>query len=106
MGHGGGLPGFGSYMAVAAGLWRRHVRHGESDVCGAGGADQSGVGCASEDRRTAEAGTAGCPLLTRMRDHILNLWKSWDDSEAKQIAAMNLFLDIPAAQRKERDRAA
>ena len=35
-----------------------------------------------------------------MRDHILNLWKSWDDAEAKQIAAMNLFLDAPGAQRQ------
>ena len=36
----------------------------------------------------------------QMRDHILNLWKSWDDAEAKQIAAMNLFLDAPVTQRR------
>ena len=35
-----------------------------------------------------------------MRDHIVNLWKSWDDAEAKQIASMNLFLDAPIAQRR------
>jgi hypothetical protein len=35
-----------------------------------------------------------------MRDHIVNLWKSWDDAEAKQIAAMNFFLDATAAQRR------
>jgi hypothetical protein len=40
------------------------------------------------------------PLQTQMREHILNLWKSWDDAEAKQIAAMNLFLDAPVAQRR------
>jgi len=40
------------------------------------------------------------PILAEMRGHIWNLWKSWDDSEAKQIAAMNLFLDAPAAQRR------
>ena len=40
------------------------------------------------------------PILSEMRDHIVHLWKSWDDAEAKQIAAMNLFLDAPAAQRR------
>ncbi len=35
-----------------------------------------------------------------MRDHIFSLWKSWDDAEAKQIAAMNLFIDVPVAERR------
>jgi hypothetical protein len=39
------------------------------------------------------------PILSKMRDHIVNLWKSWDDAEVKQIAAVNLLLDAPAAQR-------
>jgi len=39
-------------------------------------------------------------MLAQMREHIFNLWKSWDDGEAKQIASMNLFLDAPAAQRR------
>ena len=39
-------------------------------------------------------------LQTQMRDHIANLWKRWDDVEAKSIAAMNLFLDAPAQQRQ------
>ena len=30
----------------------------------------------------------------------MNLWKSWDDAEAKQIASMNLFLDAPVVQRR------
>jgi hypothetical protein len=40
------------------------------------------------------------PVLTSMRDHIWNLWRSWDDSEAKHIASVNLFLDAPIAQRR------
>jgi hypothetical protein len=35
-----------------------------------------------------------------MRDHIASLWKAWDDGEAKQIAAMNFFLDTPVPQRR------
>jgi hypothetical protein len=42
---------------------------------------------------------------TEMRDHILNLWKRWDDAEAKQIAAVNFFLDAPSAQRQAEIRA-
>ena len=40
------------------------------------------------------------PVLTTMRDHIASLWKTWDDAEAKQISAMNFFLDTPVAQRR------
>ena len=40
-----------------------------------------------------------------MRDHILNLWKRWDDAEAKAIAAVNFFLDAPSAQRQAEIRA-
>ena len=39
-------------------------------------------------------------ILSQMRGHIADLWKSWDDAEAKQIASMNLFLDAPVAQRR------
>jgi hypothetical protein len=40
------------------------------------------------------------PILSQMRNHIVNLWTAWDNAEAKQIAAMNLFLDVPLAQRR------
>jgi hypothetical protein len=40
------------------------------------------------------------PLQTRMRDHILNLWKRWDEAEAKSIVSVNFFLDESAEQRQ------
>jgi hypothetical protein len=40
-----------------------------------------------------------------MRDHILSLWKRWDDAEAKGIAAVNFFLDAPSAERQAEIRA-
>ncbi len=40
------------------------------------------------------------PMQSQMRDRIFNLWKRWDDVQAKQIASMNLFLDAPAKQRQ------
>jgi hypothetical protein len=39
-------------------------------------------------------------LQAQIRDSILDLWKRWDDTEAKRIAAMNLFLDAPIDQRQ------
>src|SRR5260370_3300 len=44
-------------------------------------------------------------LQTGMRAHILKLWKRWDDAEAKQLAAVNFFLDTPSAQRQAEIRA-
>ena len=30
---------------------------------------------------------------------MVNLWNHWDETEAKQIGAMNLLIDAPSAQR-------
>ena len=40
------------------------------------------------------------PVLTSTRDAIFGLWKEWDDTAAAKIAAGNLFLDIPVADRR------
>jgi hypothetical protein len=40
------------------------------------------------------------PLQLRMRDHILNLWKHWDDADAQRIASGNFFVDAPSEQRQ------
>jgi CubicO group peptidase (beta-lactamase class C family) len=101
VGHGGGLPGFGSYM-----LWLPDYGVGLFAM-----ANLTYAGPAEPIDRALDAflKTGGLqkrelpapPILTQVRDHIVNLWKGWDDSEAKQIAAVNLFLDAPVAQRRE-----
>ncbi len=100
VGHGGGLPGFGSYMA-----WLPDYGVGMFAM-----ASLTYVGPAQPINQAWDLllKTGGLqkrelpasPILSQMRDHIFSLWKSWDDSEAKQIAAMNLFLDAPIAQRR------
>jgi hypothetical protein len=40
-----------------------------------------------------------------MREHIFNLWRRWDDAEAKQISSVNFALDKPASQRQAEIRA-
>jgi hypothetical protein len=41
------------------------------------------------------------PILIRMRDRIYDLWKRWDDGAIEEIGAMNLLIDVPAAQRRD-----
>ena len=100
VGHGGGLPGFGSYMA-----WLPDYGVGMFAM-----ADLTYVGPSEPISQAWDVllKTGGLqkrewpasPILSQMRGHIVNLWKSWDDAEAKQIASMNLFLDAPVPQRR------
>jgi len=100
VGHGGGLPGFGSYMA-----WLPDYGVGMFAM-----ADLTYVGPSEPISQAWDVllKTGGLqkrewtasPILSEMRTHIVNLWKSWDDAEAKKIASMNLFLDAPVAQRR------
>jgi len=100
VGHGGGLPGFGSYMAwlpdYGVGMFAMAdlTYVGPSEPIGQAWDVLLKTGGLQKREWTAS------PILSEMRSHIVNLWKSWDDAEAKQIASMNLFLDAPVAQRR------
>lgn len=104
VGHGGGLPGFGSYMA-----WLPEYGVGIFAI-----ANLTYVGPAQPIGEAWDVllKTGGLqkrevpvpPILTQTRDRIVNLWKSWDPEEAKKMAAMNLFLDVPVQQRREQIR--
>jgi hypothetical protein len=103
--HGGGLPGFGSYMA-----WLPEYGVGMFAMATL---TYSGPSEPISQAWDAMLKTGGLrkrelpptTLQTEMRKHILNLWKRWDDAEAKQIAAVNFFLDAPSAQRQAEIRA-
>ena len=101
VGHGGGLPGYGSYMA-----WLPN--HGVGIFA------MTNLTYAGPARPISEAWDAllatgglrrrelpAAPILTQTRDSIVKLWKSWDSTEIKKIAAMNLLLDIPEQQRQQ-----
>jgi CubicO group peptidase (beta-lactamase class C family) len=98
--HGGGLPGFGSYMA-----WLPEYGVG---IFAMATLTYSGPSEPISQAWDVMLKTGGLrkrelpptSLQTEMRGHILNLWKQWDDAEAKQIAAVNFFLDAPADQRQ------
>jgi CubicO group peptidase (beta-lactamase class C family) len=100
VGHGGGLPGFGSYM-----MWLPDYGVGMFAMATLTYSGPSAPISQALDEMLRTGGLqkrvlAPSPFLTEVRTHILNLWQSWNDAEAKQIAAMNLFRDVPAAQRR------
>jgi CubicO group peptidase (beta-lactamase class C family) len=98
--HGGGLPGFGSYMA-----WLPEYGVGMFAMATLTYAGPSEPISQAWDAMLKTGGLRKRELpptkiQTDMRDHILNLWKRWDDAEAKQIVAVNFFLDAPSAERQ------
>ena len=100
-GHGGGLPGFGSYM-----LWLPDYGVG---LFAMANLTYAGPAAPIDAALDVFARTGGLqkrelpasPMLNKAQEAIGKLWSKWDDSEAKQLAAMNLFLDVPIAQRRE-----
>ena len=100
VGHGGGLPGFGSYMA-----WLPDYGVGMFAMANLTYVGPSEPISQAWDVLLRTGGLQkrelpASPILSQMRHEIVNLWKSWDDARARQIAAMNLFLDVPVTQRR------
>ncbi|MDZ4799428.1 MAG: serine hydrolase domain-containing protein [Bryobacteraceae bacterium] len=99
VGHGGGLPGFGSYMA-----WLPEFGVGMFAMANKTYSGPSGPINESWDLllptgalRPRELPVS--PLLSSMRDSIVKVWRNADMRELHRVAAMNLFLDVPEAQR-------
>jgi CubicO group peptidase (beta-lactamase class C family) len=100
VGHGGGLPGFGSYMAWLPDYGVGMFAMASLTYSGPSEPINQAWDVLLKTGALQKRQLPPSPVLTRMRDHIWNLWRSWDDVEAKQIASMNLFLDAPIAQRR------
>jgi CubicO group peptidase (beta-lactamase class C family) len=101
VGHGGGLPGFGSYME-----WLPEYGVGVFAMANLTYAAPSpAIEEAIEVLRNTNAlkprQLPAAPVLVKTRDSIVHLWEHWDDAEAKALAADNLFLDNSAAERSK-----
>ena len=99
-GHGGGLPGFGSYMAWLPDYGVGMFAMASLTYSGPSEPINQAWDVLLKTGGLRKRELPASPILSQIRGHIWNLWKSWDDAEAKQIAAMNLFLDAPVAQRR------
>jgi CubicO group peptidase (beta-lactamase class C family) len=100
VGHGGGLPGFGSYMqwlpdhGVGMFAMATLTYSGPSEPISRAWDVLLKTGALK--RRELPPSQ---PLL-EMRAHILKLWDHWDEDDVKQMAAMNFAIDFPSAQRR------
>jgi CubicO group peptidase (beta-lactamase class C family) len=100
VGHGGGLPGFGSYM-----LWLPEYGVG---VFAMANVTYAAPFVAAREALNALDATGGlvprklspAPVLTETRDRIFGLWQRWEDGAADEFAADNLYLDRPKAERR------
>ncbi|PYT25168.1 MAG: serine hydrolase [Acidobacteria bacterium] len=100
VGHGGGLPGFGSYM-----IWLPDDGVGMFAMTNL---TYAGPAAALVEALEILEGTGALkprelppsPALVSTRDAILRLWRNWDDREADAVAANNLFLDTAADVRR------
>jgi len=100
VGHGGGLPGFGSYMTWLPDYGVGLFAMANLTYSGPSEPISRALDVMLKTGALRKRELPASPILSQMREHIFNLWKSWNDAEAKQIAAMNLFLDASAAQRR------
>ncbi len=98
--HGGGLPGFGSFMAWLPDYGVGMFAMANLTYAGPAQPINQAWDVLLKTGGLRKRELPASPILSEMREHIVHLWKSWDDAEAKQIAAMNLFLDAPIPQRR------
>jgi CubicO group peptidase (beta-lactamase class C family) len=103
--HGGGLPGFGSYMEWLPDHGVGMFAMATLTYSGPSGPISQAWDAMLETGGLRKRELPPTTLQTAMRDHILNLWRRWDDAEAKRIAAVNFFLDAPSAERQAEIRA-
>ena len=93
VGHGGGLPGFGSYM-----MWLPEYGVGMVAMTNL---TYQGPGAVISDAFDLLAKTGALEprqwppslVLVSMRDSIAQLWSRWDEGALKKVAADNFFLD-------------
>jgi CubicO group peptidase (beta-lactamase class C family) len=100
VGHGGGLLGFGSYMMWLPDYGVGMFAMASLTYSGPSEPISRALDVMLKTGALRARELPASPILSQMREHLFSLWKSWDDGEAKKIAAMNFFLDAPGAQRR------
>ena len=101
VGHGGGLPGFGSYM-----LWLPEYGAGVYVMANvtyapAGGAARAALDALHEAAIIAPRRLPASPVLISMRGRLTRLVNRWNDRDADALAADNLFQDRSLASRRQ-----
>lgn len=100
VGHGGGLPGFGSYMQWLPEYGVGVFAMANLTYAGPGGLMPEVFDAMRRTGGLVERKLPPSGVLLTMREALLALWQNWDEAKAQSIAANNLFKDVPAPQRR------
>ena len=99
--HGGGLPGFGSYMAwlpdYGVGIFAMATLTYSGPVEPTSRAWDSLRHTGGLQPRELPPS----PPLDTARTELIGLWNHWDEATLHRIGAMNLLIDVPAAERRD-----
>jgi CubicO group peptidase (beta-lactamase class C family) len=98
--HGGGLPGFGSYMAWLPDYGVGLFAMATLTYAGPAEAVNKSWDALLKTGALRKRELPPTRLQSEMRESLAGLWRHWDDAQAKRIAAMNLLLDAPSAERQ------
>jgi CubicO group peptidase (beta-lactamase class C family) len=99
--HGGGLPGFGSYMAWLPDYGVGMFAMATLTYSGPAEPISQAWNVMLKTGALLKRDLPPTALQHEMRGHVWNLWNKWDEEEVKQIASMNLLVDAPSQQRQE-----
>jgi hypothetical protein len=98
--HSGGLPGYGSLMQWLPEYGVGIIAFGNVTYTGWGGVVSSAFDLLAKTGGLQPRMPQPSPALLEMRDAVSRLLIKWDDTQADQMAAMNLFLDRSKDRRR------
>jgi CubicO group peptidase (beta-lactamase class C family) len=103
--HGGGLPGFGSYMQ-----WLPEYGVGMFAMATLTYSGPSEPMSAAWDVMLRTGGLRkrelpATPIQVQTGARVFSMWQHWDDAELQTVAAVNFLLDKPSTQRQDEIRA-
>lgn len=101
VGHGGGLPGYGSLMQWSPDRGVALVAMGNLTYAGWAGEFREVWRLLRQTGGLAARVVQPAPTLVAAQREVTRLIFGWDDDLARRIAADNLFLDQPAASRRD-----
>lgn len=99
--HSGGLPGYGSLMQWLPDYGVGIVAFGNVTYTGWGGVVSSAFDALAATGGLQPRMPQPSPSLVEARDAVSRLINKWDDQQADQMAAMNLFLDRSKDRRRK-----
>jgi CubicO group peptidase (beta-lactamase class C family) len=100
VGHGGGLPGFGSYMMWLPEYGVGMIAMTNLTYAGPASALSEAFDALAKTGALQPRELEASPVLISTRDSIASLWNKWDDQVFDKLAANNLPMDLPGPARK------